>query len=320
MFKIKLILNTAIKIIALLSYMIFNFGCIEKKETLSNLASFDNGNHKWLTQEAKKEREKVIFHENFEASSIDEIITHWNDTKNTKEMSLNNDVPTGSKGKQSLMMTYKPKINTGGHLFKSFPKGYNSLYARFYVKFLTRKNNVHHLVKLGGYNPLSNYPQGNAGIRPNGDDRFITGIEPRSDYTWGFYTYWMHMFGNGNKYWGNTFSPDPLKKIPVNEWICVEFMIKLNNPVDQYNGEQAFWINGKKILHLGKGFPLLKGTGNRVESPEGSPFQGFQWRKDSNLKLNYFWLSYYMTKGVKGEIEQILFDEIVISTEYIGML
>ncbi len=319
----KIIKKTILKITVLLffAYIVINCVGVEKKNTMQNMVSSVNNNTKLLDQGVieKVPKEKILFHEDFEASSVDEIMAHWDHTKFPKALSINNDIPKGSKGKQSLKITYKPGINTGSHLFKSFPGGYDSLYARFYVKFLTRKREVSHLVKLGGYNPPTTYPQGRAGTRPNGKDWFITGIEPL-DNTWGFYSYWMHMLGSPNKYWGNTFRPSPLKEVPINKWICVEFMLKINDPVNEHNGEQAFWIDGKKIVHLGKGFPLLEGTGNRFENSEGKPFEGFQWRKDEKLKLTFFWLSYYMTKGVEGEFDEILFDDVVISTSYNGML
>ncbi|MBT4274288.1 MAG: hypothetical protein HOD39_05040 [Verrucomicrobia bacterium] len=36
------------------------------------------------------------------------------------------------------------------------------------------------------------------------------------------------------------------------KWICVEMMIKLNDPPERKNGEQAFWIDGKLISHEGQ--------------------------------------------------------------------
>lgn len=282
----------------------------------------------WLgcTQDSEKKtvkEQKLVFYEDFEARTIEDVAQQWNERKNLKGMSFSNDVPQGSRGKQSLKITYIAGKDEGGHLFKNFPEGYDQLYARFYVKFLTRKAKLHHLVKLGGYYPRVPYPQGKAGLKPSGADFFISGIETPdyNKWNWGFYTYWMHMAGSPNKYWGNVFFPKKAKKVPVGEWICVEFMIKVNNPVNSYNGEQAFWINGKKILHLGEGFPNMDRNGGwNLENADGIPFEGFQWRSDDRLKLSFFWLNYYMTKGAPGEIDQILFDDVVISKEYIGPL
>ena len=200
----------------------------------------------------------AVLTENFEETSLKTLFSHWDDIVNGKGMAFSSDVPRGSDGKQSLMMSYTPGENTGGHLYKMLPEGYDTLYARFYVKFITDYSKVHHFVKMGGYNPPTPYPQGHAGTKPKGDDTFITGIEPMGDdWRWDFYTYWMYMRGyaDPNFFWGNTFHPDPPAPVKHNEWICVEFMMKMNDPVTAMNGEQAFWINGKKVLDLGKGFP-----------------------------------------------------------------
>jgi hypothetical protein len=130
----------------------------------------------------------------------------------------------------------------------------------------------------------------------------------------------MHMRGyaDPNYFWGNTFHPNPAAPIKLDEWICVELMMKVNDPVDAYNGEQAFWVNGEKIQHLGKGFPSGYWVwDNFYPHPDSSAFEGFQWRIDDNLKLNFFWLLYYMT-GETDHMNKVYFDDVVVSTEYIG--
>ena len=152
----------------------------------------------------------IVFEEGFEIGSVSELLINWDDSQNAAGMSLSNDVPDGSLGKNSLIMTYKPGENSGGHLFKLLPEGFHTLYARFYVKFISGHRKVHHLVKMGGNNPPSAWPVEKAGIKPAGDDRFITGIEPIGDsWSWDFYSYWMHMRGYGDPtyHWGNTFHP-----------------------------------------------------------------------------------------------------------------
>ena len=54
--------------------------------------------------------------------------------------------------------------------------------------------------------------------------------------------------------------------------------------------------------------------------PDSTGFEGFRWRSADDLKLNFFWLSYYMTDGKKGEIDKVLFDDVVVSKHYIGPL
>ena len=31
------------------------------------------------------------------------------------------------------------------------------------------------------------------------------------------------------------------------QWMCVEHMVKLNQPVSAFNGEHAIWLNGVKV-------------------------------------------------------------------------
>ncbi len=66
--------------------------------------------------------------------------------------------------------------------------------------------------------------------------------------------------GPTGKYYGNYFTSASPKKVEQGKWTCVEFMIKLNSPADESNGEQALWINGEKIIHFGKGFPNINMT------------------------------------------------------------
>ena len=276
---------------------------------------------KILTCTASAQKPGIVFQEDFESASKEAMLLKWDDTNNPEGMSFSSETPPGSKGKKSLMMTYSPGQNTGGYLFKMFPKGFDTLYARFYVKFITNFSKVHHFVAMGGYNPPSKWSIGRAGIRPLGNEKFNTCIEPGGDWTWDFYTYWMRMHGyqDPNFFWGNSFNPDPPAKIVHGEWICVEIMIILNNPVRESNGEQAFWINGKEIIHLGRGFPSGYWQWDKFIPSEGKGwFEGFQWRNTDELKLNFFKLSYYMTMGKPGEIDKVLFDDVIVSTKYIG--
>jgi len=131
----------------------------------------------------------------------------------------------------------------------------------------------------------------------------------------------MRGYSDPEFFWGNSFNPDPPAKILHGEWICVEIMILVNDPPELSNGEQAFWINGNKAIHLGRGFPSGYWKWDEfIPSDTDGCFEGFQWRTTSDLKLNYFSLSYYMTDGKPGEIDKVLFDDVVVSTRYIGPL
>jgi hypothetical protein len=141
--------------------------------------------------------------------------------------------------------------------------------------------------------------------------------------------------------WGNNFLGPARPKVARGEWQCLEAMVKLND-VGESNGELALWVDGKRVSHLGKGFPKgkwtydrflpgeggesirwsdAKGGPERFEVPrEGDPFGGFRWRKDERLKLNFLWVLVYITKAPEGHVSDIWFDDIVVARKYIGPL
>ena len=270
----------------------------------------------------------VIFAENFEEGSIDAIKARWESVKDIEIMSLSADVPPASAGKHSLLMTHIGDKGTGGHLYRRLLPGYEQLYVRFYVKFDPNCFPIHHFVHVGGYNPPTPWPQGGAGIRPAGNERFTTGVEPYSEkWRWDFYSYWMGMRTSpDSKSWGHDFINDENLKARRGKWICVELMMKTNNPVTEQNGQQALWIDGKLwskggqiISHLGKGFPKGRWVWDSfIPDPNGQPFEGFRWRNTDDLKLNFLWLLLYITDAPPGHKSSVCFDDIVVAKKYIG--
>jgi hypothetical protein len=202
--------------------------------------------------------------------------------------------------------------------------------VRFYVKFDPACAPIHHFVHVGGYNPPTPWPQGGAGMRPTGNDRFTTGVEPYGkQWRWDFYSYWMEMRSSPDKKsWGHDFINDPALQAQRGRWTCVELMMKMNDPVTQSNGEQALWIDGKPwekngqvVSDLGQGFPRGKWTWDSFHpDPKGTPFEGFRWRSAADLKLNFLWLLLYITDAPAGHISKVWFDDIVVAREYIGPL
>jgi len=269
----------------------------------------------------------VIFVENFE-DPLDVVKTRWESVQSPEIMSLATDVRTGSAGEHSLLMTHTGGKGTGGHLYRRLLPGYEQLYVRFYVKFAEDCYPIHHFVHLGGYNPSTSWPQGGAGIRPAGDERFTTGIEPYGrHWRWDFYSYWMGMRSSpDNHSWGHDFINDSELSVGRGKWVCVELMMKMNDPVTEHNGRQALWIDGKPwkkdgqtVSHLGKGFPKGKWVWDSfTPDPDGTPFEGFQWRSDENLKLNFLWLLLYITDAAPGHVSKVWFDDVVVAKRYIG--
>lgn len=283
----------------------------------------------------------VVFVENFN-DDLPSIKARWESAKDEQLLSLSTDVPAGSYGKRSLLVTHVGGRGNGTHLYRRLQPGYNKLHYRFHVKFDENCAPIHHFFHVGGYNPPTSWPQGGAGKRPRGDERFTTGVEPFGTlWRWDYYSYWMNMRGSPprGQCWGNSFVHDASVKVTKGNWQCLELMMKAND-VGHSNGEMALWVDGKLVSHLGKGFPsgkwvydkFIPGQGgegvrwsDERDSPEplqfpasGAPFNGFQWRSDDNLQLNFLWLLCYITKSHPGHVSKIWFDDIVVARDYIG--
>ena len=280
----------------------------------------------------------VLFAENFETGSVAEIGKRWGEISNKdgKVIAVSSDVPPISAGKRSLQMTATLGENTGGHLYTRLPREVEKVFARFYVKFAADTPYLHHFVTLGGYHPATAWPQGGAGERPRGDDRFTVGIEPYGNYgnfpapgAWNFYAYWSEMkVSAGGKYWGNSMTPAQPALVPRDRWQCVEVMLQCNSAPDKSDGELALWLDGKHVMQIGPGAHRSRWTGMGFSLVEdgGEPFEGFRWRTNAQLKINLFWLLHYVTENAARQnrdakpnpINRVWFDDIVISTEYVG--
>jgi hypothetical protein len=289
----------------------------------------------------------VVQVEQFEQSDIATLATQWETVGAPESMSFSPDVPAGSSGRQSLLMDRR--AGSGGSLYRRLKNtdasfGYDRVFVRYYVKFAEDCGEIHHLgTCLGGNLPATPWPSVKAGVRPDGAKTFWSGIEPFGRaWTWDFYTYWCEMRGSPprGQTWGNVFIRDPRLVVDKGRWICVEQMIHMND-VEDSNGEQALWLDGKLVAHLGKGFPRGRWTFDKFEPgrggggvrwndalgdrehfevPDGGePFDGYRWRTVPELNINYVWL-YIYTQKVAGHRIRVWFDDVVVATDYIGPL
>ncbi|MEA2064382.1 MAG: hypothetical protein U9P14_11830, partial [Gemmatimonadota bacterium] len=122
----------------------------------------------------------VVFRETFEEGLVDDLGDRWTSISNKDGQVLvlmSDSSSPATFGKRSLRMTATKGYDTGGHLWKLLEPGYDQLYARFYVKFAEDHPYVHHFVHMGARINSPPYPMGGAGIRPNGNVNFSTGIE-----------------------------------------------------------------------------------------------------------------------------------------------
>lgn len=267
----------------------------------------------------------VLFVERFEEATLSAVFSRWTDVRNAPMMSLSDDVPAGSPGARSLDIAWiGGGVSDGGHLFKRLAPGVGgTLYVRYYIKYPATGAYLHTGIWMGGFNPPLSWPNPQAGTKPVGNDRFIAGAEQNS-HTAGFehYDYWMDMrLSADGRFWGNFLLNDPTVQATRGRWTCVEQMVKLNDPVSSSNGEHALWLEGVKVSHLGLGFP--RGTwaaGIFTQTPTGGPFEGFRWRSDASLELNWIWLQNYSPDDPAGLSSTIMYDHVVVATSYIGCL
>ena len=287
----------------------------------------------------------VVFVETFEDASLELIGARWDTVRNSNVMSLSKDTPRGSGGMQSLLITQLAEKGTGGDFYRRLDEGYDKLFTRMYVKFAEDCEPVHHFgTCVGGSNPQTRWPTVRAGQPTRGDKAFWVGIEPfGKKWQWDYYTYWCEMRGSPprGQTWGNSFIHDESLQVRRGKWTCIEVMVKMNE-VGDTNGEMALWIDGRKVSHLGKGFPRGKWTFDKFlpgregegvgwdsakgkreyfqTASGGDPFEGFRFRTDKDLNVNFLWLYLYITKGTKGRANRVWFDDVVVATNYIGPL
>lgn len=248
----------------------------------------------------------VVFADNFERGDFEK----WDESRNQRNRVLSFATP-GEKesmlGKRALKVTATLGENTGGGVTKWFEPT-PTVFIRFYVKFDTQCDYVHHFCTLRANKSLTGRDRwsgfGGAGEKPAGDERFSTALEPWGNWgrwpapgRWNFYSYWHEMKASpDDKFWGNSFRPDDQSNISKEKWICAEFMLKHNRP-GQLDGEQAFWIDGQLVGH----------------------WKRINWRKTAGLMANALTLESYVTdRWTKNKTNIVYFDNVVIASKYIG--
>lgn len=201
--------------------------------------------------------------------------------------------------------------SSGSSVHFALKEGQEKLHLRTSMKFASDydQGNLNHTGPgLSGYSGSNKWAaMGKAGLKPKGDDRLSTRLEPWIDYRrekppgWLFaYTYWMDMKQDRDgSHWGNFLAPIPQARFipPRGRWICLELMVKLNT-FDQgrarFDGELAGWVEGRLYLH----------------------YKGIRWRSTPDVMLRNFALDIYIHSAKQKN--QVWFDDVVLSTGYVG--
>lgn len=247
----------------------------------------------------------VIFADDFEQ---DELGARWDERGAGKGKALSLVAPGDPRcGRRCMKVEARLGENQGDGLTKWFAPA-DPVFIRFYVKFDLNCDYVHHFVTLRANKGLRGGDKwsgfGGAGVRPRGDERFSTALEPWGNWgkwpppgKWNFYSYWHEMeISRDGKYWGNSFQAEPQEVIQKDRWICAEFMLKHNTP-GRPDGEQAFWIDGRLLGH----------------------WKGINWRTNAALQANALTLESYVTdRWTKNPVNTVYFDNLVIARQYIG--
>jgi hypothetical protein len=281
----------------------------------------------------------VVWAENFEEGSAAAMLARYDDKK-PDGLVLDADVPAQSSGKASAKLTASGTGPNAVDFFKQLEPGYDELYVRYYAKYQANATWHHTGVWFGGYNPSTAYPNPQAGLKPNGDDRFSVSLEPmeagatpRMD----FYNYWMKMRSwmdvpmGDTAYYGNSVIHDP--SVTAKEvWQCFEIHVKLNpDPTSGAGAELGVWIDDHSIVQFTDAAPIgywvkdkfcpVGATGTECTqyepaSPTLVPLD-LQWRSTTALKLDNFWPQNYITAGAAGSV---WYDDMVVAKSRIGCL
>jgi hypothetical protein len=258
---------------------------------------------------------------------------------NPNEMTLvSNNRPAKAQVGKALKISSLGGTDSGGHLYTRIldpdnpDHGYDELYARFYIRFPSGHGSYHHTTFIiGGYNPSTLWPLGGAGLRPTGDDRVTIQYEPMQNMQMELYNYWMGMHDANGGYWGNTLISDPDNIAPLNQWICVEYRVKMNPTLSAPDGELALWQNDQLIHEYKQGTPLGFWVWGSffptpmidppyVNTPGTTPFEGLQWRSSADLNLNFINIQHYVTDDPDGFVNSVMFSSIVVAKQRVGCI
>ena len=166
----------------------------------------------------------VLFAEYFSEKGLDVFLERWESINDPTNLSLSIESPVKIESKQSLLITHEGGRATGSVSFTGdSPQGFSRfLHAGMYASI-----------------PIAGPYTTSAPILEGAEISNLTDTACE---------------GMGMEHFGerHLFRMLPALGSLREKWICVEMMIKLNDPPERKNGEQAFWIDGKLISHEGQ--------------------------------------------------------------------
>ncbi|MBK7401050.1 MAG: hypothetical protein IPJ34_33555 [Myxococcales bacterium] len=285
----------------------------------------------------------VLWVEDFEEGSVAAVRGRYEDSKNAAGMALVADVPAKSLGKASMRFTAGGGGPSATDLYKKLPNQ-TELFVRYYVKYQKGIQWHHTGLWIGGYDPPTSWPNPQAGLRPNGDDRFAIAFEPvgatgAADPRLDFYAYWMTMHSwkdvptGSDAYYGNTVVHRASLRAKDDAWSCVEMHVKVNpDPASKAGAQLGLWVDDVSIAQFDDAAPLGywvkdKFCSTTADAPSCTSYPppagttmvplDLQLRKTATLQLNHFWPQNYVTAGPAGNV---YFDHMVVARTRVGCL
>ncbi|MEO6954862.1 MAG: hypothetical protein ABI321_23885 [Polyangia bacterium] len=282
---------------------------------------------------------RVVWLEDFELASVTAILARYDDKKNPGGMTLVADKPARSGGASSLRLT-AGGTNSATDFFKKLPD-HDELFVRWYVKYQASVPWHHTGVWFGGYDPATLYPNPQAGLKPNGDDRFSIAIEPvygigSAAARFDTYDYWMQMHSyedmpsGAGAYYGNGLIHRNDFTLDEGSWVCIEVHAVVNP--DATSGAGAVlevWKNDQLMRSFTDAGPLGYWIKDKFcpMGSDGSECTDYpapantvldlQVRSTTSLHLNYFWPQNYVTDASTGDVQ---LDDMVVATSRVGCL
>jgi hypothetical protein len=297
-----------------------------------------------------------LFCDDFESSTVNNYDGGWKEYISYVSKSQNpQNVFAGNK---SIQATITPGVNSAASLYKYFTGQDGDVYARWYAKFDSNYNDqgYQHFVTLQGLD--TSKPCGCAGCcantRPNGDDRFLSGLEfidsGGTSLRSYLYSYFYNQRNPSTSYrccpkplstWAKIYEPAVPVTINKGSWHVMELMMHPNTP-GKDDGYQTYWIDGVLAMNITAARELC---GPYTSSPYSTecetddptvdvypnfytnpppyptvyPAEGFIWRTTSNLKINNIWLQVYNHQAATNPgVNKVWFDNLVVSKNYIS--
>ncbi len=282
----------------------------------------------------------VVWAEPFEEASVDELRARYDDSKNAAGMSLVVDKPTKSSGSKSLQLVAGTATAVATDLYKQLPNA-DEWYVRYYVRYQPGVRWHHSGMWIGGYNPPLSYPSPQAGLKPNGDDRFSIAIEPieglaNAPPRLDFYNYWMQMHSwmevpsGDTAYYGNPLVHRGSFTTDEGQWICVESHVRLNpDPLSKAGAILEVWKNDALVIRFDDTGPLGywirdKFCPTGADQPACTDYPApadttldLRFRSTTALQLNAFWPQNYVTDDESGAI---WLDDAVVAKTRVGCI